>query len=324
MNDNVMPLGSARDAGQWWARLHAPDCTPAERAAFEDWLAAAPAHVEAWLHVERADALAGELAGEGWLEAELSRSHAAARRRVRQPWVRGAWLTLAAMLVLAVGIGYRQHGREALDGQRYVSAEGERRELRLADGSVLSLAPGSEVRARFDRRRRLVEVVRGQVQFVVGRDPRRPFEVTVGEIRVHDIGTVFQVVRNGDAGAVGLLEGAVEVQGRDGASLALAPGEQVPIDVHGRLLGRQAFDLDVARGWPEGLLVFKAQRLDSLIREMNRYSTTTLELADPALGARPVSGVFHAGDQQALVAALERGWSLRATRHAGRIVLAAD
>jgi ferric-dicitrate binding protein FerR (iron transport regulator) len=239
MNDNVMPLGSARDAGQWWARLHAPDCTPAERAAFEDWLAAAPAHVEAWLHVERADALAGELAGEGWLEAELSRSHAAARRRVRQPWVRGAWLTLAAMLVLAVGIGYRQHGREALDGQRYVSAEGERRELRLADGSVLSLAPGSEVRARFDWRRRLVEVVRGQVQFVVGRDPRRPFEVTVGEIRVHDIGTVFQVVRNGDAGAVGLLEGAVEVQGRDGASLALAPGEQVPIDVHGRLLGRQ-------------------------------------------------------------------------------------
>ncbi len=324
MNDNVTPLGSARDAGQWWARLHAPDCTPAERAAFEDWLAAAPAHVEAWLQVERADALAGELAGEKWLEAELSRSHLQARRHRRQPWVRGAWLALAAMLVLAVGIGYRQHGREALDGQRYVSAVGERRELRLADGSVLALAPGSEVLARFDEHRRQVDVLRGQVQFVVGQDPGRPFEVAVGEVRVHDIGTVFQVVRNGDAGSVGLLEGAVEVQGRDGVRLALAPGEQVPIDVHGTLSGRQPFDLDVARGWPQGLLVFKAQRLDSLIREMNRYSDTPLELADPALGARPVSGVFHAGDQQALVAALERGWSLKATRRAGRIVLAAD
>lgn len=324
MNDNVTPLGYARDAGQWWARLHAPDCTPAERAAFEDWLAAAPAHVEAWLHVERADALAGELAGEDWLEAELARSRKAARRHLRRPWVRGAWVAMAALLVLAVGIGYRQHGRGMDDGVRYASAVGERRQLHLADGSVLALAPDSEVRARFDDGKRQVEVVRGQVQFAVGQDPRRPFEVAVGGVRVHDIGTVFQVVREGDAGAVGLLEGAVEVLGRNGARLALAPGEQVAMDAHGTLLGRQAFDLDVARGWPEGLLVFKAQRLDGLIREMNRYSGTPLVLADPALGARPVSGVFHAGDQQALVAALERGWSLRATRRDGRIVLAAE
>ena len=69
--------------------------------------------------------------------------------------------------------------------------------------------------------------------------------------------------------------------------------------------------------------MFKAQRLDSLIREMNRYSDTPLQLADPALGARTVSGVFRAGDQQALVAALERGWALRATRQDGREVLVA-
>ncbi len=323
MNDDLMSLPQARDAAQWWARLHAPDCTAAERAAFEDWLAAAPGNVEAWLQVEQADALAGELAGEDWLAAELARSQAGARQRRRRPWLRGGLAALAATLVLAVGIGYWQRGHETAAALRYAAAAGERRDLRLPDGTGLSLAPGAEVLARFDDRRRMVEVVRGQVQFVVGHDPRRPFEVAVGTVRVHDIGTVFQVVRDGRGGAVGLLEGAVEVLGPGGAKVALAPGQQVPIDGEGRLLDRQAFDLDVARGWPEGLLVFKAQRLDSLIREMNRYSDTPLQLADPALGARTVSGVFRAGDQQALVAALERGWALRATRQDGREVLVA-
>ncbi len=54
---------------------------------------------------------------------------------------------------------------------------------------------------------------------------------------------------------------------------------------------------------------------------MNRYSARQVRLADPALGALTVSGVFHAGDQDALVAALERGWSLRAERSGEEIVL---
>ena len=172
MNDDLMSLPQARDAAQWWARLHAPDCTAAERAAFEDWLAAAPGNVEAWLQVEQADALAGELAGEDWLAAELARSQAGARQRRRRPWLRGGLAALAATLVLAVGIGYWQRGHVTAAALRYAAAAGERRDLRLPDGTGLSLAPGAEVLARFDDRRRMVEVVRGQVQFVVGHDPR--------------------------------------------------------------------------------------------------------------------------------------------------------
>ena len=55
---------------------------------------------------------------------------------------------------------------------------------------------------------------------------------------------------------------------------------------------------------------------------MNRYSDTRVRLADPALGDIRVSGVFHMHDQAALVAALERGWALRAQQASdGDIVL---
>ena len=48
----------------------------------------------------------------------------------------------------------------------------------------------------------------------------------------------------------------------------------------------------------------------------------TGRLAEPALGEIRVSGVFHMHDQAALVAALERGWALRARRvEGGDIVL---
>ena len=76
----------------------------------------------------------------------------------------------------------------------------------------------------------------------------------------------------------------------------------------------ETFDIAVAEGWTQGELVFKEHRLDALLAEANRYSTTKLTLADPALAEISVSGVFRAGNQDALVSALERGWGLHARR----------
>ena len=64
--------------------------------------------------------------------------------------------------------------------------------------------------------------------------------------------------------------------------------------------------------------------LPDLVGEMNRYSAVQVRLGEPALGRIAVSGVFHAGDQEALIKALQSGWSLRAEREAeGEIVLRA-
>jgi transmembrane sensor len=142
--------------------------------------------------------------------------------------------------------------------------------------------------------------------------------VEAGPGIVRDIGTTFQVSRIGEEITVGLIEGAVVVAVAGGATTArsstLAAGEQVAIDADGELQDKRPLDLAVAQAWPRGELVFKDRRLDQLLAEMNRYSPTQLRLADPELGALTVSGVFHIDDQQALVTALEQGWSLRAER----------
>ncbi|WP_242112206.1 FecR family protein [Luteimonas aquatica] len=303
-------------AEAWAARLMAPDCTAAEHAAFEDWLAEAPGNVEAYVEAEQAHALAASLREDPFVRAA---ARGARRRPPRQGW---RWLpavSVAATLAIAVGaVAWRMWpAGEAVAPIAHATAVGEQRQLTLADGTRLLLDTDSAVDVRLGAGERLLEVRRGRVQIDVGRDPR-PFAVRAGGALVHDIGTLFQVSRERGAGArIGLIEGAVQVSladAPDATRQMLAPGEQVAVEADGTLGRKRGLDLETARAWPRGDLVFRERPLDQLLEEANRYSTTQLRLGDPALGGIRVSGVFHAGDQDALSKALEQGWGLRAER----------
>jgi transmembrane sensor len=322
-NPNAVPVDEYPiDEGQaeaWLARLLSPHCRPEDRAAFEDWLAQSPDHVDAYLEAELVHATAGKLASDDLLRAAARQ----ARRRMGEAGARrGRWFSaisgIAATLAIALGAAYWLTRAPVVTVEQYATAVGEQRTVVLSDGTAMLLDTGSSVTTRFSDRERRVVMERGRVQFSVGRDPRRPFLVQAGPGTVRDIGTTFQVSRTGEEVTVGLIEGAVEVAVGEDASTAsrstLAPGEQVAIDAKGALQVKRPLDLAVAQAWPRGDLVFKERRLDQLLAEMNRYSQTQVRLADPELGALTVSGVFHIDDQQALVTALERGWSLRAER----------
>ncbi|MBW3551337.1 MAG: FecR/PupR family sigma factor regulator, partial [Proteobacteria bacterium] len=88
---------STGDHGQaeaWLARLHAPDCSARERAAFEDWLAQSPTHIEAWLDAERIDAMARTLASDDLLRAAARQ----ARRKTAGGGPLRRWRPAAAAL----------------------------------------------------------------------------------------------------------------------------------------------------------------------------------------------------------------------------------
>lgn len=307
-------------AAEWVARLASPECEAVERAAFEDWLAVAPAHIEAYLEVERIHVLSAKLGDDPMLRAASRK----ARREGRQVFASGSGVgrvvgwAVAATLVVAVGVvAWRQMPTPEVPAQAFATRVGEQRRVTLSDGTALLLDTRSSVQVRLGEDSREVSVLDGRVQFVVGRDPR-PFRVLAGAGEIRDIGTTFQVSRRGDEVDVGLLEGAVVVSLGDRQApqgkVQLGVGQQVAYG-RGRTLGKvRRLDPDVAHGWTRGELVFKGRRLDDLLAESNRYSEVSLTLADQDLAAIAVSGVFRAGNQEALVSALERGWGLRAER----------
>jgi transmembrane sensor len=315
------------EAAHWLSRLQAGDCTDADRDACQRWQAADPANAIAYAQMRSIHQWSAEfrMDPERRAFADALRARSAQRVHRRQAWRWGAGLGMAAMLVLAVGIGWRTWD-PAQPEQDYASAVGEQRTVELNDGSKLLLDTDSEVRVLYSRLRRTVVLERGRAQFTVAKAPDRPFLVQAGMATVRAVGTQFQVSRQADEVRVGLLEGVVEVTPAsnvgDGKQPAveLHAGDQVSLDAHGKW-HESALDRGVAEGWTRGELVFREAPLSQLVNEMNRYSRVKLQLGTPGLDDIRVSGIFYGGDQDSLVEALKQVWSLRAERKGDEIVI---
>lgn len=314
------------EAERWFMRMQMHDCSKVDRAACARWRLADPAHAAAYAEVERVFNLAGQAGDDPRLRAaaRIARERVERRRRRRGALRWFASLASAAVIVLALGIGWRNWNPTQAE-QHYATAVGERRTLTLDDGSVAVLDTDSALAVRYSRLRREVVLERGQVQFTVAPQPQRPFLVHTGLGTVRAVGTEFQVRRRTGGVEVLLMKGVVEVSAAAGQGKSrvatLAPGEQLDFDASGRW-DKHAFDLEIARGWTEGQLVFRGRPLAEVVEEMNRYNSAKIRLGQPALSKLQISGQFYGNDPDSLIQALQLGWSLRAERpSAGEIVL---
>ena len=81
-------------------------------------------------------------------------------------------------------------------------------------------------------------------------------------------------------------------------------------------LAQQSFkeltDKDMARelAWRKGLLVFARDPLSHVVSEVSRYTDTTIEIVDPALGNLVMGGRFRIGELDALFEVLEIGFGV--------------
>lgn len=349
--------GSARsEALAWYIEQLDGDLSPADRAAFEDWLRADPTNEREYREL---DALCDRLgAFETAPEVQMAKSYAEQlraeaerkRRSLRYRVAAEPWPALAAAGLVAVVAGWMVLG-SGLFGTGdtgYRTAVGEQRVVELADGSVMRLNTQSSVEVRYSDDFRRVLLRDGQAGFDVARDPDRPFTVEAGEGVVTALGTQFDVYKSGAKVTVTLLEGIVEVRPQEDAppsasvddderalfaasrppapppAIELRPGEQVSIHRDGALSAVAAVDVDRAAAWRDGKLDFHDTPLDEAIVEVNRYSRSKLVLIDRELAEIRVSGIFNVGRPANFVRALEARFGVR-TRHTAddRILLEA-
>lgn len=238
------------------------------------------------------------------------------------PIGRSTTISVAVSLaVLAVVAGYAVWGSP---GERYTTAVGEQRLIRLADGSRLRLDTGSEVRVRLGKTRRQAELKSGRAFFDVASDPSRPFVVAAGAMDVQAVGTRFDVRRGADGALqVTLVEGVVRVAvQKSDKDWTLAPGQKLVVARPSAAPRIHKVDAASATSWTSGRLVFRSTPLGAAVAEVNRYDPKGVTLAAADLSATPVSGVFDSGDTDAFVAAVTDLYGLEATRQGdGAVVL---
>ncbi len=336
--DHDLPGDEIGQASEWWVRLNDPACTELDRAAFRRWRGESATHDRAWREVETTWRMSALLQTRpAVLDATREALHTADRRRPRR---RRRWRVAAAVAAtvaaLVIGAPVLLPGTPATwvpvawTGERYMTATAQQERILLPDGSTVLLDAESTLHVRYSLSQRDLVLNRGQAQFKVARDAQRPFVVKAADGSVRAIGTEFQVRVVGDDVVVTLLEGevAVDMPSVLGGLVAAAQttrlqaGEQVRYSSPQQPIDKAPADIEGAEAWPQGELVFKRWKLDALVEEMNRHTPVKIRIEDPGLRALVVNGRFRAGDQRALILALEHQWPIQARRLAdGGILL---
>ncbi|GLQ90742.1 FecR family protein [Dyella flagellata] len=311
--------GSQDEAEQWFARLLDRNCPPEQHAAFERWRNADPAHAQAYRELE--------LLWKRSEEATRDPAVMAAARRALLPEPgtraprRWAFPVLAAGLAILVAVvALPRWLSTSADpaGTAYSTAAGQQRTVQLADGSSILLDTDSQVSVRYSSRTRRVDLLHGQAQFTVQGNHAWPFVVHAGSGTVTAVGTQFQVRLNDACTGVALLKGklAIATQAADGTTqtASLIGGESLGFDQAGHISPVHPLDLQQAQGWTQGKLFVHDWRLQQLLQEMNRYSSTKLAIGDPSLQNIHISGIFRTSDQQTFLLLLQQGWAIHARR----------
>lgn len=276
------------EAALWFARLRGERVTTARRAAFAVWLEADKRHRDEYETLERIWEQSTQLA---------QRAAKPPRKRTMQ-----AAATLAGLAFLCAWLGFAW-----FDG-RMATEPGERRHVRLADGSELDIAPNTRLKLRFDSARRRLDLDEGQIVVSVAADPQRPFEIAAGGGMIRDIGTRFEVSTGQEQTRIVVAEGMVEVSGPAmGAAtpLRIGAGEAMEFDSL-RVLPVRRVDAAASLGWTSGQLAFDAAPLADVAAALNRYRRAPIVLNDPTLSRIRISGVFLIDDEAAALRAIER------------------
>ena len=235
----------------------------------------------------------------------------------------------------------------------YTTATGERLAVTLSDDSQVTLDTQTELRIAFTKTERTVRLSRGQALFEVAKDPCRPFVVQARGHRFVAVGTAFDVRMDGEQIKVTMLEGTVRAEGAarsaNATPVAAAPpsktistgsahiersqvlasvrtamtvtaGEQLIVSAE-RTDRVSQVDPERATSWRRGQVIFEDTRLADAVAELNRYSETKLELADPALADLRLSGAFATGRLTVFIEAVTRYFPIRADRTGDRTVV---
>lgn len=223
-----------------------------------------------------------------------------------------AWsAAIAAMLLVAIGaVAWRTDPFAPADRAEIVARD-EIKTTTLPDGSLLTLAPNTNVTVDFTGLDRAVAMPSGEAHFTVHPDKERPFIVETAGVKVKAVGTAFDVRSEAGRVTVTVYEGAVDVAAQGAAPERVAAGQRMLFDASSHLASIKP--MDVARGasWREGRLEYFGAPLSAVVADISRYSGTSIEIGDPQLAELSYTGsVFtHAIDDW--LAAIQSAFPVR-------------
>jgi transmembrane sensor len=278
-----------RDAAVSW-HLRTADGSVEDFEAFVAWLEADPAHAAAYDAVETALDEAALVIVEA-TPPEVAPLYVAANDDAppaARRWWAGGGAAAAAALVL--GVTFSPSLMQQSEAYHVATTAGRTQRITLPSGDRIAL--NGDSRITLDRKNsRYAQLDRGEALFTIIHDPSAPFEVRVGDERIQDVGTVFNVARGSGGVRVAVAEGSV-LYNPDREAVTLVAGQSLVDPGSGGTIQRSDADPATVGGWREGRLSYTAAPLSVVVADLARAIGEPVTL-DPTLIAQRFSGTIR-------------------------------
>jgi transmembrane sensor len=326
-------------------RFYAGECSAAERASIERWIAADPARPQlvallrtAWAEAGRSGPPAPQLnAGDmrtAWRAVARRTVEMRAAATIRAPGriLQGSRVPAARALmgigvvciavVFAVMAGVPRHA--AARGRTYATAAGQQLSVTLDDGTQLTLAPASRLRiaAGYASGDRTV-ALDGEALFSVVHDAAHPFAVSTDRAVATDIGTRFDVRAYAADGTtrIAVAQGAVAVAvGMDHDRRLHEPplraGDVAVVDT--TIAVTHGVDVGALTAWSTGRFVFREGTLRDVAADIARWYDLDVAV-DPAIAGRHLVGSLAAASADAALHVVAGALDVRVARVGRRV-----
>ncbi|MEM8981860.1 MAG: FecR domain-containing protein [Pseudomonadota bacterium] len=305
-------------AAEWFVLVEDEQANEHQLRDFGEWLLADQRHADAyntietsWLRSAQLDRSDIEIASEAANSA--GRSSRSALLRAGLSLAAAASLLVAAFVVVSTQPNVPD--ATIINPVRYQAVIGVVRHIELADGSQVTLGPGSQLSVipfSESAELRRVRLVAGEAYFDVAENVAIPFEVDAGSIVIRVTGTAFDVQRKAGTAAVTVAEGSVRVSAasrQDAApsgldSVSLGVGQRVEADRTGALGRVVDVPIDRIGAWRRQRLVYTDTPLRQMIDDLKRYQPIDVSIGDEQAAQIRVTGMFDSSDVDGVLASI--------------------
>lgn len=244
-----------------------------------------------------------------WLEADVTNAdayHALAQSEQQmRPFVESAPVPDVVepvrnrpRLAIAAGVAVLAAAAATIIAPRmmpveYSTGPGEIRMVSLGGQDQLVMNGDTRLElAGFDRR--TVRLAEGQVLLKLNDAGQDKIELFSGDLKLVDVGTIFEVARDGRDTRVIVSEGAV-VADPGGAGLKLMPGQRLDTTDGAMLLQATSADISSVGSFERGQLSYVDEPLDHVVADLSR-STGIDFSASAAISTRRFSGTLSVAE----------------------------
>ena len=263
------------EALDWLVRTNDPEFDRWDE--FTSWLEADPGHADAYHRLAQSELEMQPFVAEPQTKPVVERRRFGSKRLAMAA-------SVAAVMALGSGIVVPR-----LTPDEHVTGPGEVATIALG-GEDRLVMNGDTRLALSGWSKRSVKLVQGQILLQL-RDPDRGrVEVSSGDVQLVDVGTVFEVSRDGSQTRVIVSEGAV-VADPSGARLKIDAGERLDTTDGAPVLTTRPADASATGAFASGQLVYLDEPIRNVAADIQRSTGLRLR-AETALGDKSFTGTL--------------------------------